>query len=71
MQVITWITPNESETRILCGLDAREPVTPATAARCADLLLARGPKNVLIKMGSQGVFLATADGLRQMVPAFP
>jgi ribokinase len=71
MQVITWITPNESETRILCGLDAREPVTPATAARCADLLLARGPKNVLIKMGSQGVFLAAADGLRQMVSAFP
>ena len=70
MQVITWITPNESETRILCGLGAQEPVTPATAARCADLLLARGPKNVLIKMGSQGVFLATADGVRQMVPAF-
>jgi ribokinase len=71
MQVITWITPNESETRILCGLDAQEPVTPATAARCADLLLARGPKNVLIKMGAQGVYLATADGVRQMVPAFP
>ena len=71
MQVITWITPNESETRILCGLDAQEPVTPATAARCADLLLARGPKNVLIKMGAQGVFLAAADGVRQMVPAFP
>ncbi|MGA6954119.1 MAG: PfkB family carbohydrate kinase, partial [Candidatus Acidiferrales bacterium] len=33
-------------------------------------LLARGPKNVLIKMGSQGVFLATADGVRQMVAAF-
>ncbi|MFZ1034068.1 MAG: PfkB family carbohydrate kinase, partial [Candidatus Acidiferrales bacterium] len=71
MQVITWITPNESETRILCGLDAQEPVTPATAARCADLLLARGPKNVPIKMGAQGVFLAAADGVRQMVPAFP
>lgn len=70
LQVTTWITPNESETRILCALDAREPVTPATAARCADLLLERGPKNALIKMGSQGVYLATADGTRQMVPAF-
>jgi ribokinase len=70
LQVTTWITPNESETRILCGLDAREPVTPATAVQCANLLLERGPKNVLIKMGSQGVYLATADGTRQMAPAF-
>ncbi len=70
LQCATWITPNESETRILCGLGANEPVTPATAARCADLLLERGPKNVLIKMGSQGVFLATGAGTREMIPAF-
>ncbi len=70
LQCATWITPNESETRILCGLDANEPVTPSTAARCAELLLERGPRNVLIKMGSQGVFVATSDGTRQMIPAF-
>jgi ribokinase len=70
LQCATWITPNESETRILCGLGANEPVTPATAARCADLLLERGPKNVLIKMGSQGVFLATSGGTREMIRAF-
>jgi ribokinase len=70
LQCTTWITPNESETRTLCSLSANEPVTPATAARCADLLLERGPKNVLIKMGSQGVFLATGDGTREMIPAF-
>ncbi|MGA8143789.1 MAG: ribokinase [Candidatus Acidiferrales bacterium] len=66
----TWITPNESETRVLCGLERDEPVTPATAARCADLLMARGPKNVVIKMGAQGAYVATADGIRQMSPAF-
>jgi ribokinase len=70
LQCATWITPNESETRILCGLDANEPVTPATAERCADLLLARGPKNVVIKMGSHGAFLATAGGTREMIPPF-
>jgi ribokinase len=70
LQCATWITPNESETRILCGLDANEPVTPGTAERCADLLLARGPKNVVIKMGSQGAFLATAGGTREMIPPF-
>src|SRR5580658_9202833 len=70
LQVTAWITPNESETRILCGLPPTEPVTPETAARCANLLLERGPKNVVIKMGAQGAFLATADGLREMLPSF-
>ena len=66
----TWITPNESETRVLCGLAHDEPVTPSTAARCADLLIARGPKNVVIKMGAQGAFIATSDGIREMASAF-
>ena len=70
LQCATWITPNESETRILCGLNANEPVTPETAERCANLLLARGPKNVVIKMGSQGALLATAGGTRELIPAF-
>ena len=70
LQVTAWITPNESETRILCGLPVTEPVTPATAARCAALLLERGPKNVVIKMGAQGAYIATADGIGQMVPSF-
>jgi ribokinase len=59
----TWITPNESETRVLCGLTHYEPVTPATAARCADLLMARGPRNVVIKMGVQGAYIATENGI--------
>src|ERR1700729_2660346 len=67
---VTWITPNESETRILCGLGHSEAVTPDSAARCAELLLARGPKNAMIKMGSQGAYIAAADGTREMVPAF-
>jgi ribokinase len=70
LQVTAWITPNEGATRILSALDAHEPVTPAAAARCADLLLEREPKNVLITMASQGVYLATADATRQMAPAF-
>jgi ribokinase len=70
LQATTWITPNESETRVLCGLGPQEPVTPGTAARCAELLLAKGPKNVVIKMGLQGAYLATTDGTRAMIPAF-
>jgi ribokinase len=70
LQVLAWITPNESEARTLCGLEASEPITAGTAERCAELLLARGPKNVVIKMGAKGAYIATADGLREMVPAF-
>jgi ribokinase len=70
MRSTTWITPNESETRVLCGLAHNEPVTPATSSRCADLLMARGPKNVVIKMGVQGAYIATADGIREMARAF-
>ncbi|HTV58558.1 MAG TPA: ribokinase [Verrucomicrobiae bacterium] len=68
---VTWITPNESETRILCGLPASEPITPETAAGCAEMLLERGPANVIIKMGVQGCLVATRDGQRLNVPAFP
>jgi ribokinase len=70
LQTITWITPNESETRVLCGLRGGESVTPDTAARAAETLLARGPKNVVIKMGEQGAFLAGSGGLCQMSPPF-
>jgi ribokinase len=70
MRSTIWITPNESEARVLCGLTHNEPVTPATAASCAELLMARGPKNVVIKMGVQGAYIATADGIREMAPAF-
>lgn len=67
---VTWITPNESETRILCGLPASEPITPETAAGCAEMLLERGPQNVIIKMGAQGCLVATREGERLNVPSF-
>ena len=34
------------------------------------MLLARGVKNAVIKMGAQGVFLALESGLRQRVAGF-
>ncbi len=70
LRVIDWITPNESEARTLCGLRPDEPITPATARDCAELLLKRGSRNAIIKMGASGAFLSSADGTREMVPAF-
>ena len=61
----TWLTPNETEAQILLG---RVNLDPAVAA---EKLLAMGVRNVALKLGSQGVFLAGRDCTPQRVPAFP
>ena len=61
----TWLTPNETEAQILLG---RVNIEPADAA---EKLLAMGVRNVALKLGSQGVFLAGRDCTPQLVPAFP
>jgi ribokinase len=61
----TWLTPNETEAQILLG---RVNIDPAAAA---EKLLAMGVRNVALKLGSQGVFLAGRDCPAQQVPAFP
>jgi ribokinase len=60
----TWLTPNETEAQILLG---RVKIDPAAAA---EKLLAMGVRNVALKLGSQGVFLAGRDCAAQQVPAF-
>jgi ribokinase len=61
----TWLTPNETEAQILLG---RINIEPAAAA---EKLLATGVRNVALKLGSKGVFLAGRDCSPQLVPAFP
>jgi ribokinase len=60
----SWLTPNETEAQTLLG---RVNVGPAEAA---ERLLAMGVRNVALKLGSQGVFLAGRDCAAQQVPAF-
>jgi ribokinase len=60
----SWLTPNETEAQILLGVN----IDPADAA---EKLLAMGVRNVVLKLGSQGVFLAGRDCPTQQVPAFP
>jgi ribokinase len=71
LQLLTWITPNETEAKTLCGLSADEEVNEKVARDCAEILLKRGCRNVIIKMGARGAFLATEDGGRDFVEAFP
>jgi ribokinase len=63
----TVVTPNETEAQALVGF----PVTNReSAAQAAGTLLGRGVKSVVVKLGKQGAYYATASG-GEHVPAFP
>lgn len=65
---VVWLTPNETETRILLGDDPAASARPV--AENADRLLALGARNVILKLGSGGVYLAGSDTETTQVPAF-
>jgi len=63
LERVTYLTPNETEATRLTGIVvADEP----SARQAASRLLASGPQNVLITMGSKGVLIANADGMELM-----
>jgi ribokinase len=65
---VTYLTPNEAEACALCEIPYRD-LDLAAARECASELLGKGPANVVVKMGSRGAFLATANGQQCMVPS--
>jgi ribokinase len=63
---VTWLTPNETEAAFLAG----EPIPQDDEIpRFAERILALGAKNVLLKLGARGAYLAMGSGLRELVPA--
>ncbi|NWG21055.1 MAG: ribokinase [Chloroflexi bacterium] len=60
------ITPNESEATILTGLTVADDAGAAEAAR---VLLARGARRAIIKLGARGVWVADSAGER-LAPAY-
>jgi ribokinase len=65
--LIDIITPNETEASQLVGF----PVNgEETAAKAATILLQRGVKCAVIKLGAKGVYCATVDQ-NFFIPAFP
>lgn len=66
---ITFLTPNETETCTLCGI-GNDELTLAAAGEFASKLQSKGAANVIVKMGSRGVYLSSADGIKKMIPAF-
>lgn len=68
LRQVTFLTPNETETAILCGV-AGDKVNPASAPGLARRLVRRGAHNVIIKMGSRGAYVA-AGNVEEFLPAF-
>jgi ribokinase len=60
LSAVTWLTPNETETRLLLGFDP-DDVSPLSAPEAAADLLGRGIRNVVLKLGSRGVYIAGQD----------
>lgn len=64
---IDYLTPNESELRILLGLSADDP---RSSRELAVELRRRGVRNVIVTLGRKGALILT-DELDVMVPAVP
>ena len=60
------VTPNEVEAETLTGIAVKDQ---QSADRAAQVLFAKGVQNVLITLGSRGVYLNTA-GRSEIIPAY-
>jgi len=68
-QRVDWITPNETETCTLLGTPSVQ-WNDSSMKDAATALLQRGVRNVVLKLGERGCYLALADGRREFVPAY-
>ena len=64
---LDWITPNETEAKLLTGVDVTDE---ATARAAAAVFHGRGVKGVVIKLGEKGAFWS-AGGVYGIVPGCP
>ena len=70
LRSIDYLTPNESELAVLTGGAPQPTLRRGEAVTRARQLIARGLKNVVVKMGRQGALLVT-ESAEQLQPAFP
>jgi ribokinase len=69
LKCVDWITPNETETCVLTGRPPGE-LSDEMIEDAANALLERGSRNVILKLGSRGCYVALSDGTRQLLPAY-
>jgi ribokinase len=65
---VSWLTPNETETRELLKVNVDDDDQSANAA--ADQLLSRGVNNVVLKLGSRGCVVAQGSKPKKRIQAF-
>ena len=65
---VDWLTPNEAEA---CSLldDAGQQISQGDMRSVADRLLQLGSRNVILKLGDRGCYLALEDGNRELISA--
>jgi ribokinase len=66
---VDWLTPNETETRTLLS-GAGAELGSEDLEGLARKLLESGSRNVLLKLGERGCYVALASGERAHVPAY-
>lgn len=74
LKLVTWLTPNETETAALLsqmGQPGHDLGSDPGVERAAEQLLSMGPRNVILKRGSRGVYLAGADCTPAHIAAEP
>jgi ribokinase len=67
LRSVTWLTPNETEAAALIADASKSATEPQEMAAA---LLALGPRNVALKLGRRGVFLAGRDVEPLMIQAW-
>jgi ribokinase len=74
LQTVTWLTPNESETRsILKDLDhplSEDTINDNALPMVASRILATGVRNVILKLGARGIYLAGEDVPTTLIPTY-
>ena len=70
LKCVDWLTPNETESSFLLGR-APEELSEAGLKDAANTLLALGSRNVILKLGKRGCYVALMDGTRKLLPATP
>lgn len=63
---VSILTPNETEAELLTGIKVD---SEASCGKAADALLCRGVKHVIITLGAEGAFVASANS-KELVPGF-
>jgi ribokinase len=66
---VDWLTPNETETMTLLQRDKTE-LRSDDLEDAAQQLLKQGSRNVLLKLGERGCYVALGNGQRTLVPAY-